>query len=65
LAAALALLGRLDEAHAAAEAGLGLNPTQSISRIRAGWTARSDNPTFLAGAGRILEGLRKAGLPER
>ena len=26
--------------------------------------ARSDDPTFLAGAERIFDGLRKAGLPE-
>jgi TolB-like protein/class 3 adenylate cyclase/Flp pilus assembly protein TadD len=63
LASALALLGRLDEAHTAVKAGLALNPTQSTSRIRAAWTARSDDPTFLAGAERILEGMSKAGLP--
>ncbi len=65
LASALALLGRLDEAHTAVKAGLALNPTQSASRIRAAWTARSDEPTFLTGAERILEGMRKAGLPEQ
>jgi tetratricopeptide (TPR) repeat protein len=65
LAAALALLGRLDEAHTTVKAGLALNPTQATSRIRAAWTARSDDPTFLAGAERILEGLRKAGVPEQ
>jgi TolB-like protein/class 3 adenylate cyclase len=64
LAAALALLGRVDEAHTALKAGLALNPTQATSRIRAAWTARSDDPMFLAGAERILEGLRKAGVPE-
>jgi tetratricopeptide (TPR) repeat protein len=65
LAAALALLGRLDEAHPAVTAGLALNPTQTTSRIRAAWTARSDDQTFLAGAERILEGMRKAGVPEQ
>ena len=65
LATAFALLGRLDEAHAAVKAGLALNPSQSISRVRAAWTARSDDPTFLAGAERILEGMRKAGVPEQ
>jgi tetratricopeptide (TPR) repeat protein len=64
LAAALALLDRLDEAHTAVKVGLALNPTQAISRIRAAWTARSDHPTFLAGAERILEGMRKAGVSE-
>ena len=35
LAAALAQLGRLDEAHSAVKAGLALNPTFTISRARA------------------------------
>jgi TolB-like protein/class 3 adenylate cyclase len=65
LAAALVLLGRLDEARSAAKAGLALNPALATSRIRAAWTARSDDPTFLAGAERILDGMRKAGLPEQ
>ena len=64
LAAALAQLGRLDEARSAAKAGLALNPTYTISRARALWTAMGDDPTYLVGAGRILEGLRKAGVPE-
>ena len=64
LAAALAQLDRLDEAHSATEAGLALNPAFTISRARANWTARSDEPTFLAQLEPYLEGLRKAGLPE-
>ena len=48
LAAALAQLGRLDEARSAVKAGLALNPSFSISRARAAWTARSDDPTYLA-----------------
>ena len=64
LAAALAQLGRFDEAHSAVKAGLGLNPSFTVSRARASWTARSDNPTYLAGLEPILEGLRKAGVPE-
>ena len=64
LAAALAQLGRLDEARSAAKAGLALNPDFTISRARALWTAMSDDPTYRAGAERILEGLRKAGVPE-
>ena len=62
LAAALARLGRLDEARSAVRAGLALNPTFTISRFRDG--APSDNPTFLAQRERIYEGLRKAGVPE-
>jgi len=64
LAAALAQLGRLDEARSAVKAGLALNPTFAVSRTRAAWTARSDDPTYLAQLEPILEGLRKAGLPE-
>ena len=64
LAAALAQLGRLDEARSAVKTGLALNPAYSISHARAASTARSDDPTYLAQNERILEGLRKAGLPE-
>ena len=65
LAAALAQLGRLDEARSAVKAGLALNPTFAISRARAAWTARSDDPTYLAQLEPILEGMRKAGVPEQ
>ena len=65
LAAALAQLGRLDEARSAVKAGLALNPSFTTSRARTAWTAMSDDPTFLAGLERQLEGLRKAGLPEQ
>ena len=65
LAAALAQLGRLDEARSAVKAGLALNPTFTISRARAAWTARSDDPTYLAQLEPILEGMRKAGVPEQ
>ena len=64
LAAALAQLGRLDEARSAVKAGLALNPAFSISRARVSSTAISDHPTYLAGLEPIFEGLRKAGLPE-
>ena len=64
LAAALAQLGRLDEARSAVKAGLALNPTYSIARTRAVSTATSDDPTYLAGIERNLQGLRKAGVPE-
>jgi len=63
LAAALALLGSLDEARAAAQAGLVLNPTFTLRRLRA--RALSDHPAYLAGRERVYEGLRMAGLPER
>lgn len=62
LAAALGLLGRLDEALAAAQAGLVLDPTFTIRRFRAG--VSSDNATYLAGRERMYDGMRKAGVPE-
>jgi TolB-like protein/class 3 adenylate cyclase len=65
LAAALAQLGRLDEAHSAVKAGLAVTPTFAVSRARAAWTAVSDDPTYLAQLEPILEGLRKAGVPEQ
>ena len=64
MSAALAQLGRLDEARSAVKAGLALNPTFAISRFRANLAARCDDPTFLAQLEPILEGMRKAGLPE-
>jgi tetratricopeptide (TPR) repeat protein len=64
LGVALALLGRLDEARSAVEAGLAINPTFTISRARAAWSAMSDDPTHLAQLERLLEGMRKAGVPE-
>jgi tetratricopeptide (TPR) repeat protein len=64
LAAALAQLGRLDEARSAVKAGLALNPVFAVARARAAWTAISDDRTYLAGLEPILDGLRKAGLPE-
>ena len=64
LAAALAQLGRLDEARSAVKAGLPLNPAYTVSRRRAAWTAQSDDPTYLAQLEPIFEGMRKAGVPE-
>jgi tetratricopeptide (TPR) repeat protein len=66
LAAALALIGTLDEAHAATQEGLALDPTFTILRARASARARttSDDPAFRAGGRRILDGMRLAGVPE-
>jgi TolB-like protein len=64
LAAALAQLGRLDEAHSAVMAGLTLNPSFAFSPTRAAWTAMSDDKTYLTRLEPYLEGLRKAGVPE-
>lgn len=65
LAVALAQLGRLDEARSAVKTGLARNPAFTISRARAAWTAMSDHPTYLAQLEPILEGLRRAGVPEQ
>jgi TolB-like protein len=62
LAAALARLGELDQARAAVQAGLALDPSFTIRRLRA--RAWSDNPIFLAGSDRGIEGMRLAGVPE-
>jgi TolB-like protein len=62
LAAALALLGRLDEARAAAQAGLALDPGFTIRRFQRHLS--SDNPTYLAERERVYEGMRMAGVPE-
>ena len=65
LAAALAQLGRLEEAHSAVKAGLALDPAYAVSRLRAHLAARSDNPTFRARLEPVLDGMRKAGVPEQ
>ena len=62
LAAALAQLGRLDEARQAVQPGLALAPGFTIARYRGG--VQSDHPTYLAQRERIIEGMRKAGVPE-
>jgi tetratricopeptide (TPR) repeat protein len=62
LAAALAHLGRFDDARLAVQAGLALDPTFTVSRFRKG--ALSSNPTYLALRERVYEGMRKAGVPE-
>ena len=46
-------------------AGLALNPTFTIFRARTNWTVMSDNPTYLAQLEPLLEGMRKAEVPEQ
>jgi len=58
----LALIGELAEAQLATQAGLELDPSFTISRIRA--YVSSNNPTFIAGIERLWEGMRMAGMPE-
>jgi hypothetical protein len=63
LAAALARLGELEEARVEAQMGLALDPSFTIRRYR-DVTALSDNPIFVAGRSRTIEGMRLAGVPE-
>ena len=62
LAAALALLGSLEEARAAVRAGLALDPTFTLLRMRG--TALSDDPAFRAASRRVGRGMVMAGVPE-
>ena len=63
LAAALALLGLDEDARSAARNGLALNPQFTIARYEDAW--RFQNFADSSGRQAILEGLRKAGVPER
>jgi adenylate cyclase len=62
MSAAWVELGRLDEARSEVQAGLALNPGFTLRRYRNG--AQSDNPVFLKGRERIIEDMRKVGVPE-
>jgi TolB-like protein len=62
LAAALALLGHLNEARAATQAGLSLDPDFTLRRLRV--NRSSDNPIYLTGSQRIYKAMRIAGVPE-
>jgi TolB-like protein/class 3 adenylate cyclase len=62
LAAALAHIGRMEEAREAARVGLELNPRFTIAWDRA--ARPSDHPVFLESRERAHEGMRLAGVPE-
>ncbi len=62
LAAALAHLGRVEDAREIARAGLEHNPNLTSARLRT--TAYSDNPAYLPGRERLYEGMRLVGAPE-
>ena len=62
LAAALALLGELDQARVSAAAGMLLDPNFTVRRLRSNLS--SNNPTYLSGRKRFYEGLRIAGVPD-
>jgi TolB-like protein len=63
LAAALALLGLDEDARTAARDGLALNPQFTVARYEGAWRFRDFADSTKRQA--ILEGLRKAGVPER
>ncbi|WOH54562.1 winged helix-turn-helix domain-containing tetratricopeptide repeat protein [Bradyrhizobium sp. sBnM-33] len=63
LAAALAHLGRIEEARASIQTGLAIDPNFTLTHFRA--SSPTDNPTCLVQRARIAEGMRNAGLPER
>ena len=62
LAAALALLGHLNEAQAATQVGLSLDPGFTLRRVRD--NRSGDNPIYLAAGQRIYKAMRMAGVPE-
>lgn len=62
LAAALSLMGELEEARAAAKTGLALNPGFTIARFRGG--EPSNDPSYLALRGRLQTGLQLAAVPD-
>jgi hypothetical protein len=62
LGSALAHLGRMEEARAAAAAGLAVDPTFNLASFRA--AQLTDDPYYLAWRERVIEGMRMAGVPE-
>jgi predicted Zn-dependent protease len=66
LTSALALTGRYAEAREALKQYLSAKGTTSktIAQFRLQHRAVSDNPKWLAYSDRLVEGLRKAGMPE-
>jgi TolB-like protein/class 3 adenylate cyclase len=62
LAASLVRLGKMEEARAAVQAGLALNPHFTVRAIReSGW---SDVPAYVACIERLVEGMILAGAPD-
>jgi TolB-like protein/Tfp pilus assembly protein PilF len=62
LAAALALLGQLDEARAAVQAGLALDPAFTLRRLL--MNAPSYDPSYRRRWRRVYDAMRLAGVPE-
>ena len=64
LAAALAILGRPDEAQGAARAALVHNPQLTIARFKVFFAQFNENQFNIAGRDLIIESVRRAGVPE-
>jgi tetratricopeptide (TPR) repeat protein len=64
LAGRLVLLGELEQARAAVQAGLALDPNFTVRRFRQATSVSVKNPTVLAMRERAIEGIRLAGMPE-
>ena len=62
LAAALALLGHLNEAQAATQVGLSLDPGFTLRRVRDNQSGT--HPIYVAASQRIYKAMRMAGVPE-
>jgi TolB-like protein/DNA-binding winged helix-turn-helix (wHTH) protein len=62
LGAALAHLGRSEEARLAGAAGLAIDPAFTLASFRA--AQLSDDPAYLAWRERVIDGMRLAGIPE-
>jgi hypothetical protein len=58
----LALVGGVAEASASCAAGLRLMPGFNIIKFR--FASRSDNPVYLAQREKLLEGMRRARVPQ-
>jgi tetratricopeptide (TPR) repeat protein len=63
LASALASLGRVEEAKGEVRAGLALDPQFTIASFQS--AAWSNHPVYLAQRAHIIDGMRKAGVPEQ
>ena len=61
-ATVLANIGRMDEARSEVAAGLSLDPHFSITNFQS--AIQSDNRAFLAQRARIIDDMRRAGIPE-
>ena len=61
-ATVLANAGRMDEARSELAAGLALDPYFSIANFRLAVT--SDNPQYLAQRAKVIDDMRRAGVPE-